>query len=440
MRRPCASSLPLCMIRCAPTSPELRVRPWHAPLPPCCRTTELFLSTMKQRSRKHIRTGILLIVVLAVVWILWASFFRTIERVHTVTISHGDIEVSVTALGTLQPHSYVDVGAQASGAIRRLHVQAGDTVRRGDLLVEIDPSIQQAQVDADRATLDSLRAQLNGAMAQQALTQAQYQRQQRMAADGATRQEDEDTARAAVSAARASADSLRAQINGARSTLRGAEAQLGYTRIYAPMDGTVVSLDAREGQTLNATYQTPTILRIADLSTMTVWTQVSEADIRHVKPGMPVYFTTLGAGSRQWHGSVRQILPSPPNRPTSTTGDQSGSSSSAPSPGKVVLYTVLFDVANSDGQLMPQMSAQVFFVAARATHVVVVPLSTLTPVAGQADRYTVQVREDGRVGTRAVRIGVRNRLDAEVLSGLADGDQVVTSIERRQAASGRVEW
>ena len=396
---------------------------------------------MKQRSRKHVRTGIFLIAVLAIVWILWAAFFRTIERVQTVTISHGDIEVSVTALGTLQPHSYVDVGAQASGAIRHIHVQAGDTVRRGTLLVEIDPSIQQAQVDADRATLDSLRAQLSGAGAQQALTQAQYRRQQRMAADGATRQEDQDTARAALNAARASADSLRAQINGAQSTLRGAEAQLGYTRIYAPMDGTVVSLDAREGQTLNATYQTPTILRIADLSTMTVWTQVSEADILHVKPGMSVYFTTLGAGSRRWRGTVRQILPAPPNRTAAAPGDQSGSpSSSAPSPGKVVLYTVLFDVANGDGQLMPQMSAQVFFVEARATHVVVVPLSTLTPVPGQTDQYTARIRQDGQVRTRTVRIGVRNRLDAEVLSGLADGDQVVTSIERRHAASGRVEW
>ncbi|WP_347558040.1 efflux RND transporter periplasmic adaptor subunit [Robbsia sp. KACC 23696] len=395
---------------------------------------------MKQRSRRHLRSGLLVIVVLAVAWILWISFFRSVEKITTVPIARGNIEVNVTALGTLQPHSYVDVGAQASGAIRRLYVQAGDTVHRGQLLVEIDPSVQQAQVDADRATLDSLRAQLAGALAQRDLAETQYRRQQTMNASGATRQEDLETARAALRAARASADNVRAQIVGAQSTLRGADAQLGYTRIYAPMDGTVVSLDAREGQTLNATYQTPTILRIADLSTMTVWTQVSEADILHVQPRMPVYFTTLGAPDRQWASEVRQILPAPPNRSAAASNGQGTASSSNAAQGKVVLYTVLFDVANRDRQLMPQMSAQVFFVEARAKDVVVAPLSAITPVDGQPDHYLAKVREDGKVVSRDVRIGVHDRLSAEVLSGLRPGDRLVTSIDHTRASAGRFEW
>jgi macrolide-specific efflux system membrane fusion protein len=371
--------------------------------------------------------------------IIWAAFFRTIERVDTVTIHRASIEASVAALGTLQPHSYVDVGAQASGEIRHIHVRPGDIVTKGQLLVEIDQSVQQAKLDVDRSALLSLRAQLTGQQAQHALAQQQYDRQRRMSSEGSTRDEDLQTAYAALLAARASIENLRAQIDGAQSTLKGDEAQLGYTRIYAPMAGTVVTLDAREGQTLNATYQTPTIMRIADLSTMTVWTQVSEADVPRVKAGMPVYFTTLGASERRWTAHVRQILPAPPN-PALPADGQPGPAANASSAGKVVLYTVLFDVKNNDAQLLPQMSAQVFFVVANAKDVLVAPLPAMTPVDSYPDLFKAQVLVDGNVVSREVRTGVRDRLNAEVLAGLSAGDRLVTHISRVHAADGRFQW
>ncbi|MBN3722579.1 efflux RND transporter periplasmic adaptor subunit [Burkholderia sp. Ac-20379] len=396
-----------------------------------------------RRIPKRIRhTVVLLAVLLLAIWLVWAVFFRIVEHADTVTVGRGDIESSVTALGTLQPHSYVDVGAQASGEIRRIYVQPGDKVQRGQLLVEIDPSIQQAKVDVDQSTLASLRAQLVGANAQRDLAVAQYARQRRMAADGSTRDEDVQTAQAALAAARATIDELRAQIDGAQSTLKGDQAQLGYTRIYAPMSGTVVTLDARAGQTLNATYQTPNILRIADLSTMTVWTQVSEADILHVKPGMPVYFTTLGSLDRRWNAKVRQILPAPPNPVNpADSGAQSGSSKAGGAgASKVVLYTVLFDVENQDAELMPQMSAQVFFIAAHVHDALIAPLVALTPVPGQSAAYTAQVLVGGRIESREVRLGVRDRLNGQVLSGLAAGDKLVTNVTRRRASDGRFTW
>ncbi|MFL9950089.1 efflux RND transporter periplasmic adaptor subunit [Paraburkholderia agricolaris] len=396
---------------------------------------------MRRLSRRHTRTGIVVIFILLTALAVWAFFIRAIEHVDTVSIGRGDIESSVTALGTLQPHSYVDIGAQASGEIRRIHVQPGDMVRKGQLLVEVDPSIQQAKVDVDQSTLASLRAQLVSAQAQRELAQQQYDRQRRMASEGSTRDEDLQTAYAALMSARATIDNLRAQIDGAQSNLKGDEAQLGYTRIYAPMSGTVVTLDAREGQTLNATYQTPTILRIADLSTMTVWTQVSEADILQVKPGMPVYFTTLGSRERRWTGTVRQILPAPPNQTTSSNGGQQGNQpASTQSAGKVVLYTVLFDVANGDAQLMPQMSAQVFFVAAKAQKVIVAPLAALVPANGQPGNYTARVALGGRIVTREVRIGVHDRLSGEVQAGLQAGDRLVTGVRRTRAIDGRFQW
>jgi membrane fusion protein, macrolide-specific efflux system len=373
---------------------------------------------MRQPFKISLRTACFAGISLLILFALWAMLFRTVEHVETVTITRSDVESSVTALGTLQPHSYVDIGAQASGEIRKIHVQAGDKVRKGQLLVEIDPSVQQAKVDVDRSSLDSLRAQLTGADAQRDFARQQAQRQHRMMADGSTRDQDLQSADATLRSAEATVTNLHAQIDGAQSTLKGDEAQLGYTRIYAPMSGTVVTLDARAGQTLNATYQTPIIMRIADLATMTVWTQVSEADVLRVKAGTPVYFTTLGSDDRRWTSRVAQILPAPPNPAPAGDNGQGATQSGAPAAGKVVLYTALFDVANSDAQLMPQMSAQVFFVIARAQHVLTAPLAAMTPVPGDANVYEARVLVDGTVSERRVRIGVHDRLRAQVLSGL----------------------
>jgi len=349
----------------------------------------------------------------------------------TTPVTRTRIEANVTAIGTLQPRRYVDVGAQVSGQITRLHVQPGAQVRKGQLLVEIDPSVQQATVDAARAALAGLRAQLADQRAQQRLAEQQHARQLQMDRDGATRQEDLQTAEANKLSAAARIDLLKAQIAQTQATLQADEARLGYTRIYSPMAGTVVSVAPREGQTLNATYQTPHILRVADLSGMTVWTDVSEADVRRVKPDMPVYFTTLGGHAdeapRRWHSRVRQVLPAPPMTESPDAAEGNARSGGAAAASKAVVYTVLFDVDNADGELMPQMTAQVAFVTALAPDALAVPLATLKPQAGQPGSYTVRVlAADGTVATRTLRTGVRNRHLVEVLDGLAPGERVVT--------------
>lgn len=395
----------------------------------------------KRTSSSLKRWSILGLLVLGLAALLWWGFFRTVETVQTIPVRLGSIENAVTALGVLQPQRYVDVGAQVSGQIRRIAVRPGDKVTKGDLLLEIDPAIQQATVQTNRATLASLRAQLAEQQAQHDFARQQAQRQQQLAAEEATKLEDVQSAQLQARVSQARIDSLKAQIEGAASTLTGNEALLGYTRIYAPIAGTVVTLDAREGQTLNATYQTPNVMRIADLSRMTVWTEVSEADVGRIRPGMPTYFTTLGlqdqGGSpRRWEGKLRQVLPAPPTAPGAA---QSTGQNAAPA-GKVVLYTALFDVDNQDGALMPQMSAQVFFVAAAARDVLVAPLAALESVKREAaGHFTARVLAGEQVQTRQVRIGVRDRLLGEVLDGLAEGDQLVTGIQREQA-SRRLRW
>lgn len=211
---------------------------------------------------------------------------------------------------------------------------------------------------------------------------------------------------------------MKAQIRQTESSLKGDQADLDYTRIYAPMSGTVVQQLANQGQTLNANQTAPVVVQIADLSTMTVRTQVSEADISRLQPGMSAYFSTLGQPNRRWEGTLRQILPTPEVI------------------NNVVLFNALFDVPNEDGQLLPQMSAQVFFVNESAENVLTVPVAALSkPLRNEADatpvrgsRHEVQVLDaQGRPQLRTITVGTRNRVVAEVIEGLNEGDRVVTS-------------
>lgn len=368
---------------------------------------------------------LLVIACLALVPLLvaWQRLSTSTPPGSTVSVQRGDIESSVSALGTLQPRRYVDVGAQASGQIRTLHVEVGDEVREGQLLVEIDPAPQQARVDAGRYSIETLQAELAEQRAQHALAEQQYRRQQRLAAGGATREEDVQAAHAQLRSAQARIDRYQAQIRQARATLRSDEAELGYTRIYAPMTGTVVALNAREGQTLNAQQQTPLILRIAKLSPMTVWAQVSEADIGRVRPGMPAYFSTLSGEGRRWEATVRQILPIPP-KPLEQMSQGGGSPLGTTGGGRVVLYTVLLDVDNDDHALMAEMTAQVFFVADRARDVLTVPLAALQPT-GQGRHVARVVAANGEVATREVRTGLSDRMAVQVLSGLREGERLL---------------
>ena len=403
----------------------------------------------------------LLILVPALVaggWYAWPQVFGKRDPLTAYqfsTVQRGDIEDVVTATGTLQPRDYVDVGAQVSGQLRKIHVEVGDTVNAGDLLAEIDPTVYRARVDASRAQLKNLRAQLKDREAQLALAQIQLRRQRALMAEDATTKESLQTAEASAKSAEAQLEAVRAQIEQIESTLRGDEANLQYARILSPMAGTVVSITARQGQTLNTNQQAPVVMRIADLSTMTVQTQVSEADVSRLKLGMDAYFTTLGGSGKRWQGKLEKIEPTP----TVTNN--------------VVLYNALFDVLNPDGLLMTQMTAQVFFIVSQAKDVLLVPMAALTQGAPRAPQLsppaspgsgagrgmgagasqgrsggaatastgprqgTVKVA-DGRGGVqeRKVELGVSNRVQTQVLSGLAEGERVVSGLVGG-AGSGR---
>ena len=348
-------------------------------------------------------------------WRAWGSQAPADAALSVAVVQRGNLEDTVTATGTLQPRDYVDVGTQVSGQVRTLHVEIGDTVEKGRLLAEIDPTVYKARVDADEAQLRNQEAQLAERQAQLKLAEQKAQRQANMMREQATTAEAVQTAESDVQVARAQVQALRAQIQMTRSTLRGDQANLGYTKIYAPMAGTVVTQAAKEGQTLNANQSAPIVMRIADLSTMTVQTQVSEADVSRLRVGMPVYFTTLGDQSKRWYGKLRQVYPTPDVV------------------NNVVLYNALFDVPNPEGGLMTQMTAQVFFIVADVKDATLVPFSALSRVSN--GRATVRVvGADGRVEQRQVQVGVTNRVSAQIVAGLEPGERIATGERARPNA------
>lgn len=331
---------------------------------------------------------------------------------NTVAVGRGDIQNLVSATGVLEPSNYVDVGAQVSGQLELIHVRVGQPVSTGDLLAEIDPTVYVAKVDATRAQLKNQQAQLADRKAQLRLAEIQFQRQQNLWREDATTRESLQTAEASLASARAQLAMLEAQIEQTSSTLRAEEANLGYARIYAPMDGTVVSIEARQGQTLNASQTAPLLMRIANLSTMRVRAQVSEADVGKLQPGMRVYFTTLGDAEHKLYGELQYIEPTP-----EVTNN-------------VVLYNALFTVDNQEGRLLPQMTAQVFFIQDEALNVLRVPVSAVA-------RNQVKVLDaKGQPQIRDIETGISNRVYVEVRSGLNEGDQVVLANRDPRAAQG----
>ena len=218
-------------------------------------------------------------------WQTWFAQNGLATSVLTAVVTRGNLEDTVTATGTLQPKDFVDVGTQVSGQLKKLLVDIGAVVKAKDLLAEIDPSVYQAKVDGDQAQLLNQQAQLADKQAQLALAELQLTRQQNLTREEATSADALQIAEATRKSALAQLDSIKAQIQQTGSTLRGDEANLGYTKIYAPIAGTVVSQAAKLGQTLNANQQAPIIMRIADLSTMTVEAQVSEADVPKLRIG-----------------------------------------------------------------------------------------------------------------------------------------------------------
>ena len=430
--------------------------PHAAAQPECLITVKLLPSS--RRNRLLLAAAI---VALIAGGVFWATRKPATPSMATSPVSRGDLEQTVDATGVIDAYKLVSVGAQASGQIKVLKVQLGDVVKQGDLIAEIDSVTQENSLKNAEAALENIRAQRAVQTASLKESELAFARQKEMLAAEATSRADYESAEANLASTRAQIRALDAQIRQRETELGTAQANLGYTRITAPIDGTVVAVVAEEGRTVNANQSAPTIVKLARLDLVTVNAEISEADVVKIKPGMPVYFTILGNPDHKYQATLRTVNPAPASISTDSTSSSSSSSSSS---STAVYYNALFDVENPDGTLRIDMTAQVSVMLAQAKDALLIPTVALGPKVPEGGRgpganaanseqraarskqegqrqqrrqpdaaalaksnsYVVRVvNKDGQPEPRTIKVGLNNGSNVEVLEGLKEGELVV---------------
>lgn len=338
---------------------------------------------------------------------------------QTARVERGDIEKSVLATGILKPLRQVNVGAQVNGQLKKLYVKQGDRVIQGQLLAEIDPTLQLNELRKSQAELRSAQAQKLASQVQLKQYQLELKRQRALARDRAGVASDLEKAQAQHDAQLAQLKVNESQIVQAEVAQETARANLAFTRITAPIDGEVLGIVTQEGQTIVSSQSAPTILVMADVDTMMVHTRISENDILQVKTGQPLWFYVAADPRRRYEGAMGAIQQAPVEAlETDPLGRNSSQQTAA------VYYNGVFAVANGERRLRTSMTAQVFIMTERAQGVVRVPMAALGAALDEGS-YQVKVLEGGQTVVRRVRIGTRDRRYAEVLEGLNAGEQVL---------------
>jgi len=373
---------------------------------------------MISSTKKKIVIGITLLMLLAGAGAAAKKLYFSPSKTTYITASviRTDLEESVLASGTLKAFKTVAVGAQVNGQLKTLHVALGDKVKKGQLLAEIDPVLPQNTLKDAEAQVDNLQAQKRSKQALLKQYELAYQRQNQLNAKDAGSKVDLESAQAQLESTRYDVSALDAQIKKAIIAVATAKANLGYTRIHAPIDGTVISIDTEEGQTVVSNQTATTILTLATLDTMTVKAKISEADVTRVKPGLPTYFTLLGDSDTHYYGKLRAIEPGPVSNGTTTSS--TGSTSSA------IYYYGLFEVPNLDNKLKVSMTTQVAVVLNQVKQALSIPISALEDKQKDG-KATVKLLVGEQAETRTIRTGISNNVRIQVIDGLREGEKVI---------------
>lgn len=384
--------------------------------------------------KKPILIGTILAAIAGVVCLYWIADPNADPDAGLLTmpVVRGTIEESVLANGILEPVKMVSVGAQVTGQIRALHVKLNQRVKAGDLIAEIDSLPQRNALRIAEAALANVTAQRTARSQQLLQAKSDFQRQKNLMAQNATSRVSFDTAKTAYATLEAEVKALSAQMTQAGVEVENARVNLGYTRIVAPMDGVVIAVVTKQGQTLNSTQSVPTIVVLAQLDVMRLKIQISEADVVRTHCGQKIRFHVMGDPARR--SATLQMIET---APTTMSSDTNASAQSASQGTSAIYYNGQAEVPNSDGKLRPQMTAQANIILATAKNTLIAPWSALTERNADG-RYRVRVKTPkGDVQTRLVRIGITDKVNVQVLDGLSTGDEVV--VDTATAAPGAAE-
>ena len=432
---------------------------------------------MRKMSKKSaIKWGVIVLIIAALAALAYATLKPEEEKPNflTAAVEVGDIEQNVMASGKVKALNTVDVGAQVSGEVTRLYVEVGDEVQKGDLIAQIDQvtqnnnlSNQQAGLQQSEAALQSAKAEalskqasLKSAYADLASRQSELKQaksdfarlQSLVAIDAISQQEYDtqatsvetaeaavanasaaiDTAKAAIATTNANINSQQAAIRISETNVSTAEEDLSYTTIRAPMSGTVVSITTEQGTTVNANQTAPTLVTLADLSTVRINAQISEADVINVSAGMPSYFNIIGNPDQQYDATLTAIEPAPEEISDTSSTDAA------------IYYVGYVEVPNPERLFRIDMTAQIYIIIDQAKDALLVPSAAIqerpakNKTEGQAktSKLVRVLSDDGTVEPRTVEVGIDNRVNAQILSGVKEGEQVIIGEGSAKSSSG----
>ena len=375
--------------------------------------------------KKVTKWGIALLAVAALAAGMW-WWLKPKNEINYLTepVVRTSIAQTVSATGEISAAQLVDVGAQASGQIKKLHVTLGQQVKKGDLIAEIDSTSQLNNLNTNKAKLDTYQAQLVSAEIALRSADKKYQREQALWKEDATSREALEDGQDAFAAAKASVAELKSSIRQTQIAINTAEADLGYTRITAPMDGTVVAIPVEEGQTVNANQTTPTIVQVADLSTMLNKMQIAEGDVNKVKAGMKLTFTTLSQPDNVREATLESIDPG------LTTMSQGSYTTSTDTTDSAIYYYARSLVPNEDNVLHIGMTTENTIIINQAEKVLAVPKLAVKQRGGK--QYVRVLGENKQPQEKEITTGLSDNMNTEVKSGLGEGENVIIS----EAAAG----
>lgn len=348
----------------------------------------------------------------------------------TESVTRGNVEKTVVASGSVESVNEVDVGAQASGKITKLYVKLGQEIKKGEMIADIDSTTQINTLNTKKAALVSYQAQLKAKKTAYDVALSSYNRLSKLYTQKATSLDSVNTAKSTLDNAKAEMEAIEANIKQAEIEVNTAETNVGYTKITAPMDGTVISVPVSEGQTVNANQTTPTIVTIADLSKMKIKPEISEGDITKVKAGQEVSFTILSDSQTVYHSVIDSVDPANTTTSDSSSTSTSTSSSSSSSTTSAIYYYANVLIDNPDRTLRIGMTTENNIKIANAKDVLLVSNMAIQKRDGKS--FVNVLNDKNQPEPREVEIGVQNDFQTEIKSGLNEGEKVIVS----QVANG----
>ena len=359
-----------------------------------------------------------LIILVIISFLYFHLFMNKDENIDYITdvIRTGSIVQKVNATGQVAAVQLVNVGAQVSGQIKKFYVHLGQTVKKGDLVAEIDSTTQNNELNTNKARLETYNAQLASRQIALHIAETKYKREKELILLDASSSEKLEDTENALAAAKAGVKEMESLVLQAQIAVNNSEVNLGYTKILAPLDGTVVSVAVEEGQTVNANQTTPTIARIADLTQMEIKIEISEGDITKVKPGMPVTYTILSEPEITYRTTLKSV---DPGLTTLTNGTYSGSTDS----NSAVYYYSKVIVPNENGKLRIGMTTQNIITINSVHKTLIVP--TLAIHFNGKKKIVRVLDEDRKIHEREIQTGLSDSMNTQVIAGLSEGEQVV---------------